>query len=111
MRSARRSSAGFSIAEQSALYGRAAAAIHHASHDFRSAHARFQIDLRHLLDEPLAAIRPPLAHRPEDWGYLLRLADRLRESLAALPAEDLDWGVCHGDLHGGFSPTPRRTAP
>jgi Ser/Thr protein kinase RdoA (MazF antagonist) len=87
--------------EQNYLYGRAAAAIHVAADSFVSRHARFQLDLPHLLDQPLAAIQPFLAHRPDDWAYLQSLANRVRDRIASLPIEQLEWGFCHGDLHGG----------
>jgi Ser/Thr protein kinase RdoA (MazF antagonist) len=88
-------------AAQSAAYGGAAAAVHNASDDFTSAHNRFRLDLGHLVDEPLAAIRPLLDHRPAAWSTLLRLVEGVCEALATLPAGRLEWGFCHGDLHGG----------
>src|SRR5262249_15724813 len=87
--------------EQHYLYGRAAAAIHVATDDFMSRHARFQLDLRHLVDRPLAAIQPFLAHRPDDWAYLQDVAKTVRERIVSLPGEEFEWGFCHGDLHGG----------
>jgi Ser/Thr protein kinase RdoA (MazF antagonist) len=82
-------------------YGRAAAALHNAAADFRSRHRRFRLDLRHLLDAPLAAVLPFLAHRPADRERLVALAETLRRRVAALPADALETGFCHGDLHGG----------
>jgi len=87
--------------EQSYWYGQAAAAMHTATDGFTSAHQRARIDLAHLIDQPLAAIQPFLAHRPEDWEYLQQIAGKVRERIAGLPAEQLDSGFCHGDLHGG----------
>jgi Ser/Thr protein kinase RdoA (MazF antagonist) len=75
--------------------------LHTAANDFVSQHARFQLDLRHLVDQPLAALRPFLAHRPDDWAYLQGFANRARERIANLPVGQLEWGFCHGDLHGG----------
>jgi Ser/Thr protein kinase RdoA (MazF antagonist) len=45
-------------------------------------------------------IQPLLVHRPDDWTYLLGLAERLREHIMNLPAALLDRGFCHGDSHG-----------
>src|SRR5690242_4372577 len=87
--------------EQSYLYGRAAANIHAATDGFTSPYQRFQIDLAHLIDQPLVAIQPFLAHRPQDWEYLRQIAAKVRERIAAMPLEQLDSGFCHGDLHGG----------
>ena len=87
--------------EQSYLYGQAVAGMHTATGGFTSTHQRARIDLTHLIDQPLAAIRPFLAHRPEDWGYLQRIAGKVRDRIASMPLERLDSGFCHGDLHGG----------
>lgn len=81
-------------------YGRAVAAMHNAFDDFSSPHERFRKDLPHLIDKPLANIQPFLAHKPADWDYLLHFADKLRKKIAALPAENLEQGFCHGDLQG-----------
>jgi Ser/Thr protein kinase RdoA (MazF antagonist) len=53
-----------------------------------------------LIDVPLKALRPFLTNRPTDWSYLIEVACRLREKLEALPLGSLDYGFCHGDLHG-----------
>jgi Ser/Thr protein kinase RdoA (MazF antagonist) len=79
-------------------FGRAAGALHLAADDFVSAQHRIPLDLTHLLDQPLAAIRPYLAHRQADWDYLTQLAAKIRTRLTALAAAGLDWGPCHGDL-------------
>jgi Ser/Thr protein kinase RdoA (MazF antagonist) len=82
-------------------YGQAVAAVHNGLDDFESRHERFQLNLDYLLDQPLAAIRPSLRHRPDDWEYFEGLGEKLRERLGALPILALAWGFCHGDFHGG----------
>ena len=81
-------------------YGRAVAAIHAATDDFETGHARFALDLDHLLTEPMAAIRPFLRHRPADLDTVEPVAAAVARRLAALPAAELDRGFCHGDFHG-----------
>jgi Ser/Thr protein kinase RdoA (MazF antagonist) len=78
--------------------GRLLATIHVASEDFRSEHRRFRLDLGYLIDAPLAAVRPFLAHRPDDRCYLEAFADRLRARIEAAVQASSDWGVCHGDF-------------
>jgi Ser/Thr protein kinase RdoA (MazF antagonist) len=85
----------------SRAYGRSVAQIHNALDDFSSQHARFHLDLYHLLDKPLQTTLPLLADRPEDQAYILRVVDMLKEQVARLPASALEWGACHGDFHGG----------
>jgi Ser/Thr protein kinase RdoA (MazF antagonist) len=83
------------------LYGRALAGIHTATDDFTGAPVRW--DLEQLLDLPLRALEPLLDDRPEDRRTLQEFARRLRERLAALPQEALDWGFCHGDFRAANS--------
>lgn len=78
-------------------FGRATAMMHVASDDFASAHRRAPLDLAHFLDRPLAALRPRLEARPDDWHFLVALAEKVRRRVATL-APELDWGPCHGDL-------------
>ena len=86
--------------ESSTLYGYALAEMHAATDDFVSSHSRFQLDLSFLLDTSLQTIQPALAHREEDWKYLLQLSHSLKKRIALLPASALDMGPCHGDAHG-----------
>lgn len=81
-------------------YGQSVAKLHRALKDFTSKHARFQIDLEHLVDGPLRHIGPFLSHRPHDWTYLLHLAGIVRQRILELPAGALEQGFCHGDLQG-----------
>jgi Ser/Thr protein kinase RdoA (MazF antagonist) len=53
-----------------------------------------------LLDRPLLAILPFLEERPTDRSYLVDLVEKLHARLAGLAA-GLEWGPCHGDVHGG----------
>jgi Ser/Thr protein kinase RdoA (MazF antagonist) len=85
----------------SLLYGRALADIHTGLDDFSSQQKRFQLHLEYLLDTPLQTILPLLKHRPVDSAYLLQLVDLLKTSLMSLPLTELEYGVCHGDAHGG----------
>jgi Ser/Thr protein kinase RdoA (MazF antagonist) len=82
-------------------YGAAVARLHNACEGFESEHTRFELDLGHLMDEPLAALRPLLAKRPDDDRFLGDSGEFLRERVAALVAVGLEQHVCHGDLHGG----------
>lgn len=82
-------------------FGRAVAELYNAMDDFASPHQRFPLDFGHLLEQPLAAIRPFLAHRQDDWSYFQQLGEKLRARAEALPLTDLEAGFCHGDFHGG----------
>ncbi len=80
-------------------HGETLAAIHTAGADFRTDAQRFDLDLDHLVDRPLASLSRLLGDRPDDRAYLEALARRLR-TLVAERASSLTRGLCHGDCHG-----------
>jgi Ser/Thr protein kinase RdoA (MazF antagonist) len=81
-------------------FGKAFARMHSAADDFSSSNQRFELDLAHLLDEPLAVAQPLMAGYPAVWDDLSHLAHLLRTKLTSLIDQNrLDWGFCHGDLH------------
>lgn len=91
----------YDIKENVAAYGATAAQLHLTSKAFESEHKRFELNLKHLIDEPLELIEPFLSARREDFSYLKDIASRLHRLFEALPLSALDKGFCHGDLHGG----------
>jgi len=84
--------------ENSYLFGRKVAQFHTLTDDFQSKYNRFHIDFEHLIDRPLLTIKPFLTQRPSDWIYLKSLGEKLKEQVAKFPLDQLDWGICHGDL-------------
>jgi Ser/Thr protein kinase RdoA (MazF antagonist) len=84
-------------------FGRSMAEVHSAADSYRTTMPRFQLDLDHLLDQPLQAIAQVYAHRRRDVDGLRRVADRLRQLLGRVGLASLDWGPCHGDMSGGNS--------
>lgn len=82
------------------ICGRVMALIHHHTNGFTCKYRRFQLDLDHLLDQPVAGILPYLADRPADVAFLQRAANELRTGLET-QVSGLEWGFCHGDFHGG----------
>ncbi len=85
-------------------YGRLAAKLHTMADDSLPPYARIHIDERHLLDEPLTAIRARMGDEDGcagDLAYLEEIAARVRERLATLPRTLPAYGLCHGDLHPG----------
>ena len=86
--------------EDSYLFGKAVGEIHKVTDSFTSEHVRGNLDFQHLIDNPLEIIRLHMKHRQEDYDYLYKLSMRLKELLNNYLEEGLDWGICHGDLHG-----------
>ncbi|RCW50268.1 homoserine kinase [Paenibacillus prosopidis] len=86
--------------DTSRLYGHSTAQLHKAMDSYVPKYKRFELSSTHLFDEPLEKILPFLHHRPDDLKFLTETASRLKNRLNALTEGALDWGVCHGDLHG-----------
>ena len=87
--------------EDAYLYGQNVADIHSLSTDFSTQHSRFELDKVHLLNEPIDNIKPFLSHRPDDWKFIEKLRARLLDIIQNINREDIDYGFCHGDFHGG----------
>lgn len=85
--------------ESALLYGEQVAMMHLAMDTFECNHNRFSIDLDHLLTNPIHSIKSVFSDRPEDIAYLESLALLLQKRVENI-SHGLEWGVCHGDLHG-----------
>jgi Ser/Thr protein kinase RdoA (MazF antagonist) len=79
-------------------YGTVVGGLHLALDSFTSSQQRFELDLEHLIDEPLDIIRPWLASHSETWHTLQTKANDVKTKLEAISAK-LEKGACHGDLH------------
>ncbi|NGZ77698.1 phosphotransferase [Saccharibacillus alkalitolerans] len=86
--------------EDSYLFGESVAEIHKVTENFRSEHVRGDLDLEFLIEKPLNLIELHMEHRPEDYRFIREKILGLKERLAMKIEKGLDWGVCHGDLHG-----------
>ncbi|MBP1993050.1 phosphotransferase [Paenibacillus eucommiae] len=86
--------------EDSFLFGKGVAQIHKAADSFKSEHVRADLDFEHLIEGPLSTIKLHMAHRQEDYDFLYGLAMRLKQKIMDHLGKGLDWGICHGDLHG-----------
>ena len=78
--------------------GKLLSAIHDATQNFRSRHARIAYDLENLIDIPLISIDPFLDDRPADRAFLRRFAATLRAIAVETLGGDFEWGPCHGDF-------------
>lgn len=82
-------------------YAHQIALLHIHSEDFSSKHLRFQLDVQHLVTEPLQRIKPFLQDREKDWLFISEYGQELTATLKAALENRIDFGFCHGDLHGG----------
>ncbi|MCL6604678.1 MAG: phosphotransferase [Paenibacillus sp.] len=86
--------------EDSYLFGKSVAQIHKATENFRSEHIRDNLNLEYLIERPLNIIKLHMEHRQEDYNLICERILGLKQQLVMKIEEGLDWGVCHGDLHG-----------
>lgn len=84
-------------AEQAAQFGCSLGRMHLAGAIFTSPYARVPRDIHQLVDQPLALMEPYIAHRQEDWAYLVAVANEVRQSLADVAASGLARWVVHRD--------------
>jgi len=80
------------------LFGEEAAKLHVISNSFQSDYKKAVMDMKFLIDQPLAIINRHLGRRPKDIQYLTSVGGYLKDRIMEL--DNLDWGICHGDLHG-----------
>ena len=89
-------------AARAGAYGEIVAGMHVSADRKRQDPRRFHLDLRHLVEEPLASTKPFLRHRPDDQRYLASIGSELTEAIeSTLPMTRPQYGFCHGDHHGG----------
>ena len=82
-------------------YGKTVARIHKESDKLEPMN-RLHIDLEHLLDEPLKHVKPFLSKRKDDYRYLTETSKSLKKEIRkVLSKKKGEWGICHGDFHGG----------
>lgn len=76
--------------------------MHRCADEMPEPYQRRHLDMAHLVDENLAAIAPFVAHRPEDLTVIERIAEHCKRRVTdLLPQTKPEYGICHGDLHGG----------
>ena len=76
--------------------------MHQCADKMRVPYRRSHLDMRHLVDDNLLVIAPLMAHRGTDFRMIRRVADTCRDRISQLlPQSRPEYGICHGDLHGG----------
>ncbi|MDX8364693.1 phosphotransferase [Cytobacillus sp. IB215665] len=84
----------------SSLFGQSVAELHMKSEKFTTTEKRFELNLTYLIDNPLKIIKNSMLHRIEDYTFIEEISSKLKASVQELEGNGLDWGICHGDLHG-----------
>jgi Ser/Thr protein kinase RdoA (MazF antagonist) len=88
--------------KQNYLLGSLVAQIHTCTDKITIDYKRFDIDLKHLVDEPLEIVRPYMLHRLNDFEYLQDAGKQLKALInETLSKSKPEYGICHGDIHHG----------
>ena len=83
-------------------FGEMVGRMHQAADRMHEPYRRSHLDMGHLVDDNLLAIAPLMAHRGADLSLIGRIAEECKNRIAQLlPESEPEYGICHGDLHGG----------
>jgi Ser/Thr protein kinase RdoA (MazF antagonist) len=76
--------------------------MHQCADKMRAPYRRSHLDMRHLVDDNLQVIAPLMAHRRADFSLVREIAEACKQRISQLlPRSKPEYGICHGDLHGG----------
>lgn len=88
--------------ERIQAFGEMVARFHQCSDMMQGPYRRKHLDMKHLVDDNLAVIAPFMGHRPVDFKLIESVGDQCRNRvLDLLSSSKPEYGICHGDLHGG----------
>jgi len=83
-------------------FGEAVGRLHVCADRIKPAYRRAHLDMKHLVHENLAVIEPFMSHRSADVALIHRVANDCEQRVCEiLPLSKPEYGICHGDLHGG----------
>jgi len=83
------------------LVGESVAQLHLMSTGFKTSFKRRNLDLGGLLDFSMDVIQDYFANNASAISLINKIAQEVKAAVHAVPKESLDFGICHGDLHGG----------
>ncbi|WP_342554292.1 phosphotransferase [Paenibacillus sp. FSL R7-0652] len=89
-------------------FGQSAAELHKAMDqiklepvlEWRTNRPRFELDTKFLIDESLERILRYTSEHHEESAFLQTFASVLKEKILTVSSTGLDYGLCHGDMHG-----------
>jgi Ser/Thr protein kinase RdoA (MazF antagonist) len=83
-------------------FGDMVARFHQCSDRMPGVYRRKHLDMKHLIDENLTAIAALMAHRIEDYKIIENTGEYCKKQVQKLLSKSKpEYGICHGDLHGG----------
>jgi Ser/Thr protein kinase RdoA (MazF antagonist) len=81
-------------------FGKSAAELHLAMDQVIIAHPRYELDIDFLIEQPLKRIIDYIGEENEATSFLRQFATTLKTRIESVAKHGLDWGICHGDMHG-----------
>lgn len=76
--------------------------MHQVTDQMDAPYRRSHLDMHHLVSDNMSVIAPFMAHRETDLRLIDRIADACEARIDRLLARSKpEYGICHGDLHGG----------
>lgn len=81
-------------------FGQSAARLHLAMDRVRLELPRRELNTEFLVEESLQRIIRHIGAEHPAAIFLREYADALKDRVATAAASGLDWGICHGDMHG-----------
>lgn len=81
-------------------FGKSAAELHTAMDRITMNQPRFHLDTPFLIDQPLHRIVDYLGETHRSVSFLREFAGALMDRIHTAADQGLDWGICHGDMHG-----------
>ncbi|SDW80987.1 phosphotransferase [Paenibacillus sp. CF384] len=81
-------------------FGISAGELHMAMDQVILNEPRYELDTNVLISQPLARILTYIGEESPAANFLQRFANELIERVNQAAKQGLDWGLCHGDMHG-----------
>ena len=82
-------------------FGETVGLMHRSCDSFSLPYRRPELDIEHLIDDNMRAIAGIMEHRPADLDLLRGIAEECRQLPLLARRTSPEFGICHGDLHGG----------
>lgn len=82
------------------LFGQSAARLHSAMDKVNIQLPKKDLDIDFLIHQPLNRILNYIGESHQHSSFLKEFAYQLATKIQHLSEKGLDWGICHGDMHG-----------
>jgi len=82
-------------------FGEASAKMHNALKEYNGSMKRQDIDLDCLVHNSIRKVLKVCTHSYDNQKYFEKLSDRFPNKFERISSKELEWNICHGDLHGG----------